>query len=126
MPATSVLPNPTAIGLGPPDAPHVYCKSLMRTAVFCCLISVATAAPQRPRFLKFDPTLFPSNTERSCHLHKLYVASGPRDTTARQEIDYLKSLVEESAAQALTFRLGGRMSPNDDAMKQRFLQLHPS
>src|SRR5258708_1496473 len=39
-----------------------------------------------------------------------YIASGRRDTTPPEEIDYLKMLVEKSGAKALKFRLGGRMS----------------
>jgi len=36
-----------------------------------------------------------------------YVASGRRDTTPEQEIDYLKTLVEPTGAKALKFRVGG-------------------
>src|SRR5437667_6006446 len=49
----------------------------------------------------------------------VYVASGRRDTTPPQEIEYLQSLVEKSRAKALKFRLGGRMSKNADAMPGR-------
>jgi L-alanine-DL-glutamate epimerase-like enolase superfamily enzyme len=55
----------------------------------------------------------------------VYVASGRRDTTPPQEIEYLKSLVEKSAAKALKFRLGGRMSRNADAMPGRTETLIP-
>lgn len=54
-----------------------------------------------------------------------YVASGRRDTTPEQEIDYLKTLVEPSGAKALKFRVGGRMSRNADAMPGRTDKLIP-
>lgn len=54
-----------------------------------------------------------------------YVASGRRDTTPEQEIDYLKMLVEKSGARALKFRVGGRMSRNGDAMPHRTERLIP-
>jgi L-alanine-DL-glutamate epimerase-like enolase superfamily enzyme len=55
----------------------------------------------------------------------VYVASGRRDTTPPQEIEYLQSLVEKSRAKALKFRLGGRMSRNADAMPGRTETLIP-
>lgn len=55
----------------------------------------------------------------------VYVASGRRDTTPPQEIEYLHSLVEASRAKALKFRLGGRMSKNADAMPGRTETLIP-
>jgi L-alanine-DL-glutamate epimerase-like enolase superfamily enzyme len=55
----------------------------------------------------------------------VYVASGRRDTTPAQEIEYLQSLVEKSRAKALKFRLGGRMSRNADAMPGRTETLIP-
>src|SRR5438105_4332126 len=55
----------------------------------------------------------------------VYVASGRRDTTPPQEIEYLQSLVEKSGAKALKFRLGGRMSRNADAMPGRTETLIP-
>jgi L-alanine-DL-glutamate epimerase-like enolase superfamily enzyme len=55
----------------------------------------------------------------------VYVASGRRDTTPQQEIEYLQSLVEQSHAKALKFRLGGRMSRNADAMPGRTDTLIP-
>jgi L-alanine-DL-glutamate epimerase-like enolase superfamily enzyme len=55
----------------------------------------------------------------------MYVASGRRDTTPEQEIEYLQSLVEKSGAKALKFRLGGRMSKNADAMPGRTSTLIP-
>ena len=54
-----------------------------------------------------------------------YVASGRRDTTPEQEIDYLKMLVEKSGAKALKFRVGGRMNRNEDAMPHRTDRLIP-
>ena len=48
-----------------------------------------------------------------------YVASGRRDTTPPEEIEYLQGLVEETGAKAIKFRLGGRMSRNADAMPGR-------
>ena len=48
-----------------------------------------------------------------------YVASGRRDTTPEEEVDYLASLVEETGAKAVKFRLGGRMSRNADAAPGR-------
>jgi L-alanine-DL-glutamate epimerase-like enolase superfamily enzyme len=48
-----------------------------------------------------------------------YVASGRRDTTPEQEIDYLKGLIEQTGAKAVKYRLGGRMSRNEDAMPGR-------
>src|SRR5207244_4992981 len=55
----------------------------------------------------------------------LYVASGRRDTTPQQEIDYLKSLIEQSGAKAVKFRVGGRMSRNADASLGRTEKLIP-
>src|SRR5258708_21829410 len=54
-----------------------------------------------------------------------YVASGRRDTTPEQEIDYLKKLLADSGAKALKFRVGGRMSENEDAMPDRTEKLIP-
>ncbi len=48
-----------------------------------------------------------------------YVASGRRDTTPEEEADYLVSLVEETGAKAVKFRLGGRMSRNADGAPGR-------
>jgi L-alanine-DL-glutamate epimerase-like enolase superfamily enzyme len=55
----------------------------------------------------------------------VYVASGRRDTTPQQEIEYSQSLVEKSRAKALKFRLRGRMSRNADAMPGRTETLIP-
>jgi L-alanine-DL-glutamate epimerase-like enolase superfamily enzyme len=54
-----------------------------------------------------------------------YVASGRRDTTPEQEIDYLKSLIDQTGAKAVKYRLGGRMSRNADAMPGRTDKLIP-
>jgi L-alanine-DL-glutamate epimerase-like enolase superfamily enzyme len=54
-----------------------------------------------------------------------YVASGRRDTTPQQEVDYLKSLIEKTGAKAVKYRLGGRMNRNVDAMPGRTEGLIP-
>jgi L-alanine-DL-glutamate epimerase-like enolase superfamily enzyme len=54
-----------------------------------------------------------------------YVASGRRDTTPEQEVEYLQKLVAQSGAKAVKFRLGGRMSRNADAMPGRTEKLIP-
>jgi len=54
-----------------------------------------------------------------------YVASGRRDTTPPQEIEYLKHLIEETGAKAVKYRVGGRMSRNADAMPGRTETLIP-
>jgi len=55
----------------------------------------------------------------------IYVASGRRDTTPQQEVEYLQKLVQQSGARALKFRVGGRMSRNADAMPGRTETLIP-
>jgi L-alanine-DL-glutamate epimerase-like enolase superfamily enzyme len=55
----------------------------------------------------------------------IYVASGRRDTTPQQEVEYLQKLVAQSGAKAVKFRLGGRMSKNADAMPGRTETLIP-
>ncbi|MEO7650799.1 MAG: mandelate racemase/muconate lactonizing enzyme family protein [Bryobacteraceae bacterium] len=55
----------------------------------------------------------------------IYVASGRRDSTPAEEIEYLKELVQQSGAKALKFRVGGRMSRNADAMPGRTSTLIP-
>jgi L-alanine-DL-glutamate epimerase-like enolase superfamily enzyme len=55
----------------------------------------------------------------------IYVASGRRDTTPQQEVEYLQKLLEQSGAKALKFRVGGRMSRNADAMPGRTEKLIP-
>ena len=59
------------------------------------------------------------------HEVPFYVASGRRDTTPAEEIEYLQKLVSQSGAKALKFRLGGRMSRNADAMPGRTDTLIP-
>jgi L-alanine-DL-glutamate epimerase-like enolase superfamily enzyme len=59
------------------------------------------------------------------HEVPFYVASGRRDTTPEQEIEFLKHLLAESGAKALKFRVGGRMSDNADAMPDRTERLIP-
>lgn len=54
-----------------------------------------------------------------------YVASGRRDTTPQQEVEYLKGLIEETGAKAVKYRVGGRMSRNQDAMPGRTETLIP-
>jgi L-alanine-DL-glutamate epimerase-like enolase superfamily enzyme len=55
----------------------------------------------------------------------IYVASGRRDTTPEQEVDYLRELLAKSGAKAVKFRLGGRMSKNADALPGRTTTLIP-
>ncbi len=54
-----------------------------------------------------------------------YVASGRRDSTPEEEVDYLLQLLEETQAKAVKFRVGGRMSRNVDAMPGRTERLIP-
>ncbi len=54
-----------------------------------------------------------------------YVASGRRDSTPEEEGEYLQSLIEETGAKAVKFRLGGRMSRNRDAAPGRSEALIP-
>ena len=54
-----------------------------------------------------------------------YVASGRRDSTPEQEVDYLLKLIDETDAKAVKFRIGGRMSRNMDAMPKRTERLIP-
>ena len=49
----------------------------------------------------------------------IYVASGRRDSTPEEEVEYLQELLEKSGAKACKFRLGGRMSRNEDASPGR-------
>ena len=48
-----------------------------------------------------------------------YVASSRRDSTPEEEIDHLQGLVDETHAPAIKFRVGGRMSRNEDASPGR-------
>ena len=54
-----------------------------------------------------------------------YAASGRRDTTPEEEVDYLRGLLEETGARAVKFRVGGRMSRDADAMPGRTERLIP-
>ncbi|MCW5977199.1 MAG: mandelate racemase/muconate lactonizing enzyme family protein [Bryobacteraceae bacterium] len=54
-----------------------------------------------------------------------YVASGRRDTTPQQEVEYLRKLIDETGAKAVKYRIGGRMSRNADAMPGRTKALIP-
>jgi L-alanine-DL-glutamate epimerase-like enolase superfamily enzyme len=54
-----------------------------------------------------------------------YVASGRRDTTPEEEIDYLRSLIAQAGAKAVKYRVGGRMSRNEDASPGRTETLIP-
>jgi len=55
----------------------------------------------------------------------VYRASGNRGNTPEQEIDYLGRIVAETGAQAIKFRLGGRMSQNADSLPGRSEALIP-
>ncbi len=55
----------------------------------------------------------------------VYRASGNRGNRPQQEIEYLKRLVSETGAQAIKFRLGGRMSNNRDSLPGRTEALIP-
>jgi L-alanine-DL-glutamate epimerase-like enolase superfamily enzyme len=59
------------------------------------------------------------------HEAPFYVASGRRDTTPEQEVEYLAKLLAQSGSKALKFRVGGRMSRNADAMPGRTEKLIP-
>ncbi len=54
-----------------------------------------------------------------------YVASGRRDTTAEQETEYLATLIRDTGARAVKFRVGGRMSRNADSIPGRTEALIP-
>lgn len=55
----------------------------------------------------------------------VYIASGRRDTTPQQEVEYLQQLLAETGAKAVKYRIGGRMSRNQDAMPGRTETLIP-
>jgi len=52
-----------------------------------------------------------------------YVASGHRDNTPAEEVEYLQKLIAEAGAKAVKFRVGGRMSRNEDASPGRTPEL---
>lgn len=54
-----------------------------------------------------------------------YVASGRRDTTPEEEVEYLQALIDETHARAVKFRVGGRMSRNADSLPGRTERLIP-
>ncbi len=54
-----------------------------------------------------------------------YIASGRRDSTPGEEVDYLKALIAETGAKAVKFRVGGMMSRNADSMPGRTNTLIP-
>jgi len=54
-----------------------------------------------------------------------YVASSRRDTTAQQEVVHLQSLIDQTGAKAVKFRIGGRMSRNADSLPGRTRGLIP-
>ena len=49
----------------------------------------------------------------------IYVASGNRQTTPREEVDILAKHIEQNGAGAIKFKVGGRMSNNADSMPGR-------
>jgi len=55
----------------------------------------------------------------------VYTASGVRGNTPEEEVAHLKTIVGESGAKALKFRLGGRMSRNADSLPGRTEALIP-
>ncbi|HEY2155783.1 MAG TPA: mandelate racemase/muconate lactonizing enzyme family protein [Isosphaeraceae bacterium] len=55
----------------------------------------------------------------------VYRASWNRGNTPEEEVAYLKTIVAESGAKALKFRLGGRMSKNADSLPGRTEKLIP-
>lgn len=55
----------------------------------------------------------------------VYYASGNRGNTPEKEIEYLQQLVGSSGAKAIKFRLGGRMSRNEDSLPGRTEALIP-
>jgi L-alanine-DL-glutamate epimerase-like enolase superfamily enzyme len=55
----------------------------------------------------------------------VYRASGNRGNTPEEEVAYLKTIVAESGAKALKFRLGGRMNKNVDSLPGRTEKLIP-
>ena len=48
----------------------------------------------------------------------IYYASGNRGNTPGEEVDHLKKLIERSGAKAVKYRLGARMTYNDDSTKR--------
>lgn len=50
---------------------------------------------------------------------EMYVASGNRQTTPEEEVDFLQQYVDRTGAKAVKFKLGGRMSRNADSLAGR-------
>ncbi len=53
----------------------------------------------------------------------IYIASGNRGTTADEELEILAERVAQTGARAVKFKIGGRMSHNQDSMEGRSEQL---
>jgi L-alanine-DL-glutamate epimerase-like enolase superfamily enzyme len=53
----------------------------------------------------------------------IYVASGNRHTTPEEELDILAARVNELGAKAIKYKIGGRMSKNQDSMAGRSEEL---
>jgi L-alanine-DL-glutamate epimerase-like enolase superfamily enzyme len=49
----------------------------------------------------------------------IYVASGNRETTPEEEVKILQERIAETGAQAVKFKVGGRMSRNRDSIQNR-------
>ena len=54
-----------------------------------------------------------------------YIASGRRDSTPEQEVVYLQGLIDKTGAKGVKYRVGGRMSRNQDALPGRTEKLIP-
>ena len=50
---------------------------------------------------------------------EIYVASGNRHTTPQEEVEILQKNIEKVGAKAIKFKVGGRMSRNNDSMAGR-------
>lgn len=55
----------------------------------------------------------------------VYFASGNRGNRPEEEVEYLQKLIADSGAKAIKFRLGGRMSRNEDSLPGRTETLIP-
>lgn len=55
----------------------------------------------------------------------VYSASGNRGNRPEEEVEHLQKLIADSGARALKFRLGGRMSRNEDSLPGRSEALIP-
>ena len=53
----------------------------------------------------------------------IYTASGNRGTTPKEEVDILAKKVDETGAKAVKFKVGGRMSNNEDSLAGRTEEL---